>query len=279
MNQLSKINANKDLTSQFSSDQLQLIINTVARGASPDELQLFLYRCNLLKLNPLKPGQIHFVKYGNSPGTIVIGIDGFRATGIRTGLHVSTNRGVNKNENGEIVSGWCRIKKRDQTGEIQEFYEETPFVEYFNEKNPSWKKMPETMIKKCSEAACHRMAYPDDLGGVYVDAERDAIEASAGHSEGGSYGNGNKVIADQPNADDGDASIIRPYTIPFGKFKMRSLEEVGPDQLRGYVEYLEKKAEKEGKEIQGIVGDFIKRASEYVVSFENQAINENDAPY
>ena len=74
-----QVTQDQPLASQFTPEQMQLITSTVARGASPQELQLFLYRCKLMGLNPLKPGQIHFVKYGNSPGTIVVVIDGFRS--------------------------------------------------------------------------------------------------------------------------------------------------------------------------------------------------------
>lgn len=73
----------------------------------------------------------------------------------------------------------------------------------------------------------------------------------------------------QPTEEDGNLEP-QSYKIPFGKFKQRSLEEVGPDELRNYVNYLESKAAKDQKEITGAVKDFIDRAVEYVGDFENQ---------
>lgn len=64
------------------------------------------------------------------------------------------------------------------------------------------------------------------------------------------------------------------YRIPFGKFAKRSLEEVDAMDLSVYVNYLEKKALKDGKEITGIVKEFIDRASEYLGALENRSFDE-----
>jgi hypothetical protein len=61
----------------FTKEEIDLIKSTVAKGATDPELKLFLYRCKNMELDPLKPGQVHFIKYGSNPGTMVVGIDGF----------------------------------------------------------------------------------------------------------------------------------------------------------------------------------------------------------
>jgi phage recombination protein Bet len=225
------INMTTELTvKQFTTEQLQLITNTVARGATRDELDLFLYRCKEMGLNPLKPGQIHFIKYG-ATATIVVGIEGLRSIAGRSGNLLSTNRGVIKSEKGEIISGWCRIKKLGQNGTEQEFYEETPFNEYFNDKNPSWRKFPETMIKKCAEAACLRMS-DSNCGGIYIMEEKDAIEAV-----NGPVVTSQRIAPDQPTADDsskeGEAIFKEKYgyLIPFGSRKHRKFSELSIDEI------------------------------------------------
>lgn len=75
------------------------------------------------------------------------------------------------------------------------------------------------------------------------------------------------IHPEQPTLEDGILDNGE-YKVPFGKFKQRSLEEIGVDELRSYVGYLENKAKKDNKAITGIVADFIHRASEYIGSFE-----------
>lgn len=158
--------------SNFTSEQLSLIKNTIAKNATDDELSLFLYRCKHLGLDPLKPGMIHFVKYGNSPGTIVVGIEGFRSKAASTGKHSGTKRGVLRDDKGVCVGAWCEVYRSDWT---QPAREEVSLHEYNTNKGP-WQKMPETMIKKVAEAAALRMAFPDDLGGVYTNEEMDQAQ-------------------------------------------------------------------------------------------------------
>lgn len=78
----------------------------------------------------------------------------------------------------------------------------------------------------------------------------------------------NRVVSEQPEANDGDMERSG-YRIPFGKYAKRSLEEVGPDDLRSYIEYLEAKASANGKPLVGVVKEFVERASAHVASFEN----------
>ena len=54
------------------------------------------------------------------------------------------------------------------------------------------------------------------------------------------------------------------YTIPFGKFKGKRLEDISPDELGGYLDYLEERADKEGKEITGQVKEFIDLSNQYL---------------
>lgn len=161
MNELTKT----DLT----SEQLDLIKSTVAKGATSDELRLFLYRCKNMGLDPLKPGQIYFVKYGSSPGTMVVGLDGFRSQAAKTGKHTGTQRGVIRDEKGNCIGAWCEVYRSDWAAPARE---EVNRSEYDTGK-AMWLKMPETMIKKVAEVAALRMAFPDQLGGLYSPEEME----------------------------------------------------------------------------------------------------------
>jgi hypothetical protein len=63
------------------------------------------------------------------------------------------------------------------------------------------------------------------------------------------------------------------YTVPFGKFNKRTLEQIPMKELEDYIIYLENKAKKEGKQITGVVKDFIERATDFLNSFEQWAEN------
>lgn len=156
---------------KLTDEQQDLIRNTVAKNATKDELKLFLYQCNRLGLDPLSK-QVHFVKYGNNPGSIITGIDGFRVVAHRTGKLAGIKRGALKDAQGKLIGGWAEVYRSDWTHPARE---EVPLSEY-NKGTATWKQMPETMIKKVAEAAALRMAFPSDLSGVYSKEEMDEVE-------------------------------------------------------------------------------------------------------
>jgi hypothetical protein len=110
----------------WTQEQIELIRDTVAKGATLAELKLFLYRAKNMGLDPLKPGVIHFVKYGAGPGSIVVGIEGFRSIAARTGKMAGIKRGVLKSDKGELLGGWCEVFRHDWKESARE---EVPFSE------------------------------------------------------------------------------------------------------------------------------------------------------
>ena len=156
----------------YTDKEVDLIKKTVAKNATDEELALFFYRAKALGLNPLMPGQIFFIKYGSAAGTIVVGIDGMRARAHATGKLSGCERGIIRNEQGECTGAWANIYRSDWT---KPAHEEVSLHEY-NTGQHNWKKMPETMIKKVAEVAALRLAFPSDLGGLYISEEMDQAE-------------------------------------------------------------------------------------------------------
>lgn len=243
--------------SEFTPNQVQLIKDTVAKNASDDELKLFLYRCKSMELDPLKPGQIYFIKYGSSPGSIVVGIDGFRAKADRTGKLSGIKRGVFRDDKGKCVGAWAEVYRKDWQ---QPAREEVSLTEYSTGKN-LWATKPETMVKKVAEAAALRMAFPDSLGGIYTHEEMDQVKEKPP-----------SIAPEQPGPNDG-SQLETEYKIPFGKYKLRTLKELDLNDLRNYVNYIETKAQKEGKTIEGDVKDFLDRAIDHINEFESTLID------
>lgn len=155
----------------FTESQLDLIKRTVAKGATDDELEMFFYRAKMLNANPLMPGQIYFVKFGSSAGTIITGIDTFRNHAHSTGKLAGVKRGVIRDSAGKCIGGWCDVYRSDWK---EPAHEEVAMAEYHTGRN-NWVKMPETMIKKVAEVAAYRMAFPQQLGGLYVHEEMEKV--------------------------------------------------------------------------------------------------------
>lgn len=271
----------KDLvTQQYSPEELKLITEVVAKNATPEELKMFLYRCKLMGLNPLKPGHVHFVKYKNrktgewGPGTIIIGIDGFRSRAAATGKHSGTKRGVLRDEKNKCFGAWAEVYRRDWSHPARE---EVSLAEY-NTGYEMWARMPETMIKKVAEVAALRMAFADDLGGMYSDDEM----AQATPREELERAETSKLTADEqvdryvgvsPNAikEVGTGKVIaqftsddaegRDYLVTFGKWKGKRLGEIPANELVSYCEYILNEAALKNKGVlSGGAAKFIKNA-------------------
>lgn len=161
---------------QLTREQIELVKHTVAIGATDNELALFLYQAKKRGLDPLTR-QIYFIKRRqfnpdtdryDEVGTIQTGIDGFRVIANRTGKLSGIKRGIILDE-GNLIGAWAEVYRSDWQ---QPAREEVSLVEYCQTKKDGsprglWATMPETMLKKVAEAAALRMAFPEDLSGIY----------------------------------------------------------------------------------------------------------------
>lgn len=244
-------------SSQFTPKQIELIKSVVAKGATNDELQLFLYRCKNLGLDPLKPGQIHFIKYGNSPGTIVVGIDGFRSRAASTGKLAGIKRGAIRDEKGKCIGAWAEVYRVDWKEPARE---EVSLSEY-NTGKSNWAKMPETMIKKVAEAAALRMAFPGELGGVYSQDEMEQAEVS--------------TLPKVKPEDPGDGNGIldsNGYRVPAGTFAKRGLHEIDPRELADYIERREKALAKKPDQKPEWWDEFVYQSEQYLAELETATV-------
>lgn len=165
-----------DIT-EWSEEEIQMIRETVAKDATPDELRLFLYTAKARGLNPLLK-QIYFIKRRQKrgdrwieTGVIQTGIDGFRLIANRTRRLKGIERGLKRDENGKLYA-WAKVWRTDWDNPA---YEEVSLEEYRGE-TPLWHRMPEQMLKKCAEVAALRMAFPEDLSGIYAHEEMDQAD-------------------------------------------------------------------------------------------------------
>lgn len=168
--------------SSLTTSQLDLITETVAKGATIYELQLFLYTAKRVGLDPLTK-QIHFIKRRTRQpdgtykevGTIQTGIDGYRAIAERTGTLAGIDDATFDTETEVHPNKATVTVYRMVSGQRVGFTASARWSEYAQQYNGKigglWAKMPYLMLAKCAEALALRKAFPNDLSGLYTNEE------------------------------------------------------------------------------------------------------------
>jgi phage recombination protein Bet len=167
----------------YTGEQVQLIKDTVAKGATDNELKLFLYQANKTGLDPLAK-QIYCIRrWSNSANafqmTIQTGIDGYRLIADRTGLYAGNDDPVFDEDGENIRAATVTVYKIVQ-GLRCPFTATARWSEYYpgEKQGMMWKKMGHVMLGKCAEGLALRKAFPGDLSGIYTDAEMQQADAA-----------------------------------------------------------------------------------------------------
>lgn len=162
----------------FTNEQIALIKRTVAKGATDDELKLFLIVANKAGLDPFSK-QIHFVKRKNTKtgeyiGAIQTGIDGQRAIAERTGEYAGSDDVIYDSE--AKTPTWAKSSVYRIVKGVRVPFTATARWNEFKPAAPNdfmWNKMPYHMLGKVAEAQALRKAFPNDLSGIYVEEEME----------------------------------------------------------------------------------------------------------
>ena len=171
---------------EFSTEQVRLLAETVAKGCDQNELAFFLQVAKLKRLDPFT-GQIHVVKRWDSQAgkdkiTIQTGVDGYRAIASRTGELAGIDDPDYDVEDGEHPN-WAKVTvyRYGRNDEKIPYKATARWSEYAQTKkdgnvNSMWRKLPFLMLGKCAESLALRKAFPDELSGMYTNEEMDQAD-------------------------------------------------------------------------------------------------------
>lgn len=182
-----------------AQDDILLIRNTVAIGATDDELKMLLYLSKEYNLDPLKK-EIYFIKYGGKSSILTSrdgylkianlnpNFDGLESDVVYHGdkltkrsdgsLHIEYGAEHLSFDKTKLIGAYCSVFRKDRSKAITVF---VSLKDYYKRGAPIWEQYINAMILKVAEAMALKRAF--SISGLVTKEEIEGKELDIDHEQ------------------------------------------------------------------------------------------------